>query len=114
MKADRSTRPSRATRWVLTQHAIVRAQQRHYTYAELVYICAHGALLQRDGIRFYHMAADDLPRAHRARSFALRLVGTVVLAATEANVIITMYKPRHPWPRYRLTPPAPGTASAPP
>src|SRR5512146_208196 len=57
----------------LTSHACTRAGQRSFSRAEIEYVLTHGRVIRRTGIRFYFLAARDVPLPDRRSAWVQRL-----------------------------------------
>jgi hypothetical protein len=77
----------------LSRHACRRAARRNVARAAVEYVIAHGRAIQRTGVTFYFLGRRDMPHADRGASWASRLEGTVVLVASDGEVI-TVYRNR--------------------
>lgn len=92
-----------------TYHARVRAAQRNVAANAVDYVLAWGREFHRTGAIFYFLARRDIPAAHRNLPEVARLVGMVVLTATDGQ-IITIYRNADAQPtirrklKYRTTP----------
>ena len=112
MRNDSSTtpnRPRRARRLTLEEaqpvyapirksdHAYLRAAQRHLSDADIEYILRWGRELRRTGVSFCVLWPKDIPAQHRHLRPITRLAGAVVLLSGDGEVI-TLYshgrKPR--------------------
>lgn len=76
----------------LTSHACTRAGQRSFSRAEIEYVLTHGRVIRRTGIRFYFLAARDVPLPDRRSAWVQRLVGATLLVDARGSDIITLYK----------------------
>jgi hypothetical protein len=74
-----------------TRHARLRAAQRNLSAADEAYILTWGREFHRTGAVFYCLAEKDIPAQHRHLPAIMRLVGAVVLASREEE-IITLYR----------------------
>lgn len=74
-----------------TRHARRRAAQRNLTTTDVEYIVTWGREIRRTGVVFHCLAAKDIPLQHRHLPEIMRLVGAVVLASREEE-IITLYR----------------------
>lgn len=74
-----------------TRHARRRAAQRNLTTTDVEYIVMWGREIRRTGAVFHCLAAKDIPAQHRHLPEIMRLVGAVVLASREEE-IITLYR----------------------
>lgn len=77
-----------------SSHAAHRATRRNVRRNGVAYVIMHGRLYHRTGARFFFLGARDLPFEDRRDAWASRLVGTVVVMATDGEVITT-YRNRH-------------------
>ena len=70
-------------------HALRRAAQRHVAPDAVDYVVAHGTCCHRTGIMFFFLRRRDVPPEDAGLEWAQRLVGTVVLASRDGEVITT-------------------------
>ena len=70
-------------------HALRRAAQRHLVPEAVDYVVAHGTCCHRTGIMFFFLGRRDVPPEDAGEEWAQRLVGTVVLASRDGEVITT-------------------------
>lgn len=93
----------------LSKHALARAARRNVVPDAVEYVLAYGRMVQRTGITFFFLGRRDIPPADRRTAWAARLVGTVVLLASDGEVV-TVYRNQRALRairrklKYRLTP----------
>lgn len=79
-----------------SDHALCRAARRNVVPDAIDYVLAHGRRTQRTGVAFYFLGRRDMPATDRARGWAARLEGTVVVMGLDGEVI-TVYRNRRAW-----------------
>lgn len=77
-----------------SKHAACRAARRNVRRDGVAYVLAYGRIFHRTGARFFFLGERDLPFEDRRDPWAARLVGTVVVVASDGE-IITTYRNRH-------------------
>jgi hypothetical protein len=92
--ADGDSVETRPVRFSL--HARRRAARRNVVPDAVEYVLQHGRCLARTGVTFYFLGQRDLPAADRRHDWAARLIGTVVLVASDGE-IITVYRNHRAW-----------------
>ncbi|MFI5273798.1 MAG: hypothetical protein ACHQ4H_12265 [Ktedonobacterales bacterium] len=73
----------------LTAHAHRRAARRNVWRDGVEYVTTYGRMYQRTGAIFYFLGVRDVPAEDRRNPRASGLVGTVVIVASNGNVITT-------------------------
>lgn len=73
-----------------SDHAYLRAAQRHLSDADVAYILLWGQEYRKTGVSFFYLGARDIPAQHRHLRQIMRLAGAVVLVAADGEVI-TLY-----------------------
>ncbi len=76
-----------------TRHARRRGARRNIAPDAVDYVVAYGRMIQRTGVTFYFLGWRDIPPDDRRASWATRLEGTIVLVASDGE-IITVYRNR--------------------
>ncbi len=76
-----------------TRHARRRGARRNLAPDAVDYVVAYGRMIQRTGVTFYFLGWRDIPPHDRRASWASRLEGTIVLMASDGE-IITVYRNR--------------------
>ncbi len=76
-----------------TRHAHRRGARRNLAPDAVDYVVAYGRMIQRTGVTFYFLGWRDIPPHDRRASWATRLEGTIVLVASDGE-IITVYRNR--------------------
>lgn len=77
-----------------TRHATRRAARRNLVPDAIEYVLTNGRTTQRTGITFYFLGWRDVPLADRRQSWATRLIGTIVLVASNGDIITVYRNPR--------------------
>lgn len=77
-------------------HAARRAARRNIRRDGVAYVIMHGRLYHRTGARFFFLGERDLPVEDRRDPWASRLVGTVVVVASNGEIITTYRNRRAP------------------
>ncbi|MBX7222588.1 MAG: DUF4258 domain-containing protein [Blastocatellia bacterium] len=80
-----------STRFVISEHARTRMNQRRLSEADLDIVWEFGRVHHAAGAEFYFLAAADLPAALSAQY--AHLVGTTLVI--EDGVLVTTYKNHH-------------------
>lgn len=89
--AERTLRPRSLP---FTRHARRRGARRNIAPDAVDYVLAYGRMIQRTGVTFYFLGWRDIPPDDRGASWASRLEGTIVLLASDGE-IITVYRDRN-------------------
>lgn len=76
-----------------TKHARKRGARRNIAPDAVEYVLAYGRMIQRTGVTFFFLGRSDIPPTDRRVSWASRLEGSIVLLASDGEVI-TMYRNR--------------------
>lgn len=79
-----------------SSHAARRAARRNVRRDGVAYVLVYGRLCFRTGARFFFLGARDLPYEDRCDPWAARLVGTVVVMASDGEIITTYRNRRAP------------------
>ena len=79
-----------------SSHAACRAARRNVRRDGVAYVLAYGRVYHRTGARFHFLGARDLPAEDRRDPWAARLVGTVVVVASDGEIITTYRNRRAP------------------
>lgn len=87
--APASTTHVRPALVAFSSHAARRAARRNIRRDGVAYAIAYGRLYHRTGARIFFLGARDLPFEDRRDPWAARLVGTVVVMASDGQVITT-------------------------
>lgn len=76
-----------------TTHARKRGARRNIAPDAVEYVMAYGRMIQRTGVTFFFLGRRDIPSVDRHANWASRLEGTIVLVASDGDVI-TVYRNR--------------------
>lgn len=75
-----------------TRHGETRMAQRGISEADLAFVCEHGRVTYKTGVRFYFLGRRDIPAALRRRFGHLE--GLTLIVAADAPVMVTCYRDR--------------------
>ena len=90
---DAAEREHRRRLLPFTTHARTRGARRNIAPDAVEYVMAYGRTIQRTGVTFYFLGRRNIPSVDRHASWASRLEGTIVLVASDGEVI-TLYRNR--------------------
>ena len=76
-----------------TWHARKRSARRNVAPNAVEYVLEYGRMVQRTGVTFFFLGRRDIPPCDRCASWASRLEGTIVIVASDGEVI-TLYRNR--------------------
>lgn len=80
---------------VLSMHAYQRCSKRNLSKTDISIVMRYGRELYTAGAVFYFLGRRDIPEHLKPIPQVTRLEGTVVVMASDADIIVTAYRNRH-------------------